>query len=240
MELIKVYGEFNSQPYWTRPIEFNGIPDASYVSLFDQNGYDLTELEKLYYEVNDNWSYHRNPYHASLRRVWYTHPGYLKSQGEHLVTRRDFLNQDPYYPLDFIPNKKSGAVLNHCYLLERKGYEGKALEQLKQWANVEPLIHKVINIRPKWGLDVSIDYIDYKGETFEIFHYEWDTFDYMEAVEMRYRVESVIETTNWDLAGLDLLKRKSEWHSLSFFEQSDWKCNYFGLPKEQFKMVTWK
>lgn len=239
MELIKVYGEFNSQSHWNKPIKIDFLPDASYVSLFDQNGYDLTELEKIYYEVNDNWSYHRNPYHASLRRVWYTHPGYYKLEGKHLATRKDFLFIDPYYPLQFIPTKKSGAVLNHSYLLERKGYTGEALEQLKRWANVEPMLHKLINIRPKWGLDFSIDYVDFRGNVFEIFHYEWDTFDYQDAIEMKNRVEKVIEDTNWDRAASELLNRKSEWINLPFFEQSDWKCNYFGLPKEQFKMVTW-
>ena len=35
-------------------------------------------------------------------------------------------------------------------------------------------------------------------------------------------------------------ERKEEWHSLGFFEQSDWKTNFFGIDKERFKMVLWK
>ena len=37
-----------------------------------------------------------------------------------------------------------------------------------------------------------------------------------------------------------MLERKEEWHSLGFFEQSEWKTRFFGIEKERFKMVLWK
>jgi hypothetical protein len=57
--------------------------------------------------------------------------------------------------------------------------------------------------------------------------------------EVKQKVEKIIEETDWNEAVKELLLRKPEWENLGFFEQSDWKCNFFGIPKERFKMVIW-
>jgi hypothetical protein len=49
----------------------------------------------------------------------------------------------------------------------------------------------------------------------------------------------MLSSTDWNHAAQQLLKRKSEWFDLDFFGQSDWKCKYFGIVKERFKMVIW-
>ena len=36
-----------------------------------------------------------------------------------------------------------------------------------------------------------------------------------------------------------ILAAKAQWHHLDFFAQSRWKCEYFGVPEERFKMVAW-
>ena len=41
--------------------------------------------------------------------------------------------------------KHSKSHFNHCLLFERKAYAGEALDQLLNWAEVNPLIWKVIN-----------------------------------------------------------------------------------------------
>jgi hypothetical protein len=132
-----------------------------------------------------------------------------------------------------------GAVLNHSFLFERKGYSGAALEQLQHWAHELPLLHKVIAMRPKWGLDFSMDYVDRASNSFEVLHWEWDSFDYNEIQTVKAQVEPMLSSTDWNHAAQQLLKRKSEWFDLDFFGQSDWKCKYFGIVKERFKMVIW-
>jgi hypothetical protein len=84
-----------------------------------------------------------------------------------------------------------------------------------------------------------MDYVDRSGNTFEVLHWEWDSFNYDEIQLVKQQIEPILSNIDWQDAGKEILKYKDQWHHLSFFGQSDWKCNYFGIPKEQFKMVAW-
>ena len=57
---------------------------------------------------------------------------------------------------------------------------------------------------------------------------------------MKQLIEPIILSIDWIEAAKRLLNKKEEWYQLDFFAQSDYKCNYFGIPKERFKMVIWK
>jgi hypothetical protein len=204
--------QFDANGYWTNPVEkIVYLPTAEDVALFDQNGYDLTDLEKHY--AYSNWSKpkkHRE-HRMALKQPWFTQ--------EHTL---------------------EGAVLNHSLLFERKGYAGAALEELQHWARALPLINKVIAIRPKWGLDFSMDYVDRAGNAFEVLHWEWDSFNYDEIQAVKLEIELVLKAIDWQDAAQNVLAKKDSWHHLDFFAQSAWKCNYFGVPEERFKMVAWR
>jgi hypothetical protein len=203
---------FNSSGYWSNPIaKLLFEPTPEDVELFDQNGYDLTKLEQHFAYGN-----HTKP----------------KKQREHrFAIKFDWMTQ---------PIKSEGAVLNHCSLFERKGYQGQALGELSHWAKKLPLVHKVIAIRPKWGLDFSMDYVDSNGNAFEVLHWEWDGFNYDEVQAQKVKQEPILLNTDWDDAGRRLLAHKDQWHHLDFFAQSAWKCKYFGIVNERFKMVIWE
>jgi hypothetical protein len=143
------------------------------------------------------------------------------------------------YPWFTSKETAEGAHINHALLFERKGYTGQALEQLQRWSRSVPLVHKLINIHPKWGIDLSIDYVDRKGNVFEVFHYEWDGFEYEAVLGVKARVETLALNTDWNDAAKVLLSRKNEWDSLPFFQQSDWKCKFFGIEPENFKIIIW-
>lgn len=138
------------------------------------------------------------------------------------------------------PIKLEGAVLNHSLLFERKSYNGPARDQLLHWSKKLPLVHKVLSIRPKWGLDFSMDYVDNIGNVFEILHWEYDGFDYEEIQKIKEYIEPILLGIDWDHAAHGILNHKDEWYHLDFFAQSEWKCKYFGVPNERFKMVIWQ
>jgi hypothetical protein len=203
---------FDPNGYWDKPIaKLVFLPTAEDVTLFDQNGYDLTELEKHYASSNCAGTDSHRCHRTALKKPWFI--------------------QDP--------TAIEGPVLNHSLLFERKGYNGPALEQLKAWSKNLPLIHKLIAMRPKWGLDFSMDYVDRAGNAFEILHWEWDSFNCEEICAVKEAIEPKLLSIDWGSAAKDLIKYKDNWHHLDFFAQSDWKCNYFGISKERFKMVIW-
>ena len=213
MQLHLTDNRFNTDPCWTERIKsVFACPPKEAVEFFDQNGYDLTKLEQLYAVANGaNTTRHRNSEHITLRQTW-------------------FEDDSP----------ESGPHINHAVMFERKGYSGEALQQLTTWAGYRPQFHKLIAMRPKWGLDFSIDYADRDGNVFELLHWEYDGFEYDEIQNKKIRMEEFLVNQDWTDRAKTMLARKDEWHGLGFFEQSEWKTRFFGIDKERFKMVLWK
>lgn len=210
-DLTRTPYQLDSTAYWNFPIDFAGVPEPDMVELFDANGYDFTELEKLYATANQKQTQNHRPHRHTYKQPWF----------EQAI-------------------KYEGAVLNHALLFERKGYAGAALNQLLEWTKINPLLHKVAQIRPKWGLDFSIDYADAAGNVFEVLHWEYDGFNYNEIELQRAKHEFKFLNTDWDHAAQQLLRHRDQWYHLDFFSQSNWKCDYFGVDHERFKMVIWK
>ena len=204
--------QFNPNGYWDQPIaKMLYQPTIEDLDLFDQNGYDLTAVEQHFAYSNRTKPKKHRDHLRALKEDWFT--------------------QMP---------KIEGAHLNHSLLFERKGYAGAALEELEFWARTLPLVNKVIALRPKWGLDFSMDYVDREGRAFEVLHWEWDSFDYEEICAVKDSVEPVLLNVDWADAAQQILQLKDQWHHLDFFAQSAWKCDYFGIVRERFKMVAWQ
>ena len=213
MQLHLTDNQFDPNPHWCERIKsVFACPPKETVEFFDQNGYDLTKLEQLYAVANGaNTTRHRNSEHITLRQTW-------------------FEDDSP----------ESGPHINHAVMFERKGYSGEALQQLTTWAGYRPQFHKLIAMRPKWGLDFSIDHADREGNVFELLHWEYDGFEYNEIADKKAQMEKFLVNQDWTDRAKTMLARKDEWHGLGFFEQSEWKTRFFGIDKERFKMVLWK
>lgn len=140
----------------------------------------------------------------------------------------------------FTGHNKTGPHLNHAFLFERKGYEGEALQQLKEFAEKNNLVYKLINYRGKWGVDFSMDYVDNQGNSMELLHFEYDSYNFNEIQDVKGIVEETITRVDWDLVAEIFIEKKHEWIDLEFFEQSKWKTDFFGLPAERFKVNAWQ
>lgn len=138
----------------------------------------------------------------------------------------------------FTSDSIDGVHINHAALFERKGYEGLALYQLKQYAKEVPIIHKLIHMKPKWGIDISIDYVD-ESKAFEVFHYEWDDFDFQTVVEKQEEIEQLVMNVDWEYLTNVFWNKRDEWMHLDFDGQTKYKTDYLGLSPERFKLVAW-
>lgn len=199
----------HQDPYFTAPTSnIEVLKDRNCVNLFDQNGYHLTQAEQTFLTPN----------------------GYRPIERRH----EDCLRYDW-----IVWDKKEGAHINHSDLFERKGFQGLALEQLHELAETHnPMLYKLIKMKPKWGIDISIDYVS-KDSVFEVFHYEWDSFDYQAVVLKKKEIEEFVVNTDWDKVALELWEIKDQWINLDFFDQTKWRTDYFNLSPEKFKNVIW-
>ena len=210
MNFIISKNELDPRRTWGCAIEEMACPPYSMLDRFDQSGYDLCPLEQEYAKANMT-EVAFNKYRRCIRKDW-------------LET------------IDIYTN----AHVNHADLYERKGYHGYALEQLNHWADGAPWIYKLSMLKPKWGIDISIDYADNSHNVFELFHFEWDSHDFDEVVTMKEYIEEILLDRDWDFLGKQKLERKYEWHQLDFVGQSEWTTKFLGLPKERFKLVPWQ
>lgn len=136
-------------------------------------------------------------------------------------------------------DKRDGAHINHSDLFERKGFKGGAKEQLLLHAKENPMLYKLVKMKPKWGIDISIDFVS-EDAVFEVFHYEWDSFEYDAVIEKKLEIEKFVLNLDWDEVAKDLWKKKDQWFDLDFFDQTQWRTDYFGLSPEKFKNVIWE
>ena len=164
--------------------------------------------------------------------------------GYHLTkAEQAFLTFNGYQPIErrhedclrydwLVWDKRDGAHINHSDLFERKGFDDLAKEHLLAFADINPMLYKLIKMKPKWGIDISIDYVS-ESAVFEVFHYEWDSFEYDAVVEKKLEIEHFVLNLDWDDVAKTLWNKKDEWYDLDFFDQTQWRTDYFGLSPEK-------
>ena len=200
---------FDSISHWANPINNTDVLQNKY----------CTDL------------FDQNGYHLTLAEQSYAEEnGYPRT-----IRRHETVLRQPWLTWD----KFDKTHINHSDLFERKGYADEALEQLQLHAKSNPMLYKIIKMKPKWGIDISIDYVS-ENSVFEVFHYEWDSFVYDDVVSKKQEIETFVMKQDWDDVAKQLLRKKDEWYYLDFFEQTKWRTDYFGLSPEKFKNVIWE
>ena len=123
--------------------------------------------------------------------------------------------------------------VDHSLLLQRYNFTEQAREQLETHKKQFPELNKYLRLRPKWGLDFSLEYYDHK-HAIEVLHIELDYNDYNIALEIKERLERRILNTDWVDFTESLKLKKAQWESLPGMEQNDWKARHWGLQKAEF------
>jgi|TARA_B100000035_G_C20895726_1_gene507086 hypothetical protein len=207
--MILTDNKLNKKAYFTEPTLDTDV-------LIDKNSVDLFD---------------QNGYHLTKAEQ-----AYLKYNGYKPIERRheDCLRYDW-----LVWDKREGAHINHSDLFERKGFSKDAKQQLLEISKLNPMLHKLIKMKPKWGIDISIDYVS-ESAVFEVFHYEWDSFNYQAVIDKKGEIEEFMLNKDWDDVAKTLWDKKDEWYDLDFFEQTQWRTDYFGLSPENFKNVIWE
>jgi hypothetical protein len=199
MHLVNLKPTFTDYPYLTTPIERHLVENLPFKD-FDKDGYEVpTPLEHLHYEANGVELNREIQYHIAPVQEWYTDT----EKSEH------------------------GLVLDHCMLLTRYAFAGAAREQLEQVKLNRPILQKLLNIKPKWGIDFSLDYVTH-DIVMEVIHIEQDFDNLEEALEAKERLEHIIDNTDWYDGAIKLWQHKSEWEDLSSDDHSDYKAQFFG------------
>tara|TARA_B100001564_G_C20352384_1_gene539562 strand:+ start:48 stop:674 length:627 start_codon:yes stop_codon:yes gene_type:complete len=207
--MILTDNKLNKKAYFTEPTLNIDV-------LVDKNSVDLFD---------------QNGYHLTKAEQ-----AYLKYNGYKPIERRheDCLRYDW-----LVWDKREGAHINHSDLFERKGFAKDAKKQILEISKINPMLYKLIKMKPKWGIDISIDYVS-ENAVFEVFHYEWDSFNFNAVIDKKGEIEEFMLKNDWDDIAKTLWNKKDEWYNLDFFEQTQWRTDYFGLSPENFKNVIWE
>ena len=202
MNLVNLNPKFTNYPYLTHPIERYLVETLPFKD-FDKDGYEVpTPLEHLHYEANGVELNRQIQYHIAPVQEWY----HDTEQSEH------------------------GLVLDHCMLLTRYAFDGKAREQIKEVCANRPILQKLLNIKPKYGIDFSLDYVTH-DIVMEVIHIEQD-FDNADAANTaKLRLENIINNTDWYDGAMRLYQRRDEWINLSSDDHSDYKAQFFGWER---------
>lgn len=202
MRLVNLEPKFDANPYLSTAIDYSSL-ETLRLDHFDKDGYEVpTTLERMFYEAQGIPLNNEIQYHVAPVQEWFTD----SEQSERFL------------------------VLDHCMLLTRYALSGAAREQVLAVEQQRPILNKLLGIRPKWGIDFSLDYIDH-NLCMEVIHIEQDFDSVDAAIKAKERLEQIIENTDWYDGVCSLVKRRDEWANLSSDDHSDYKAQFFGWAR---------
>ncbi len=128
-----------------------------------------------------------------------------------------------------IPDKNIN--IDHSAMYKRYGIGGRLKAELMKYKHININISKICQMRPKLGLDISIEQMDDYHFIQEIFHYEEDFTEYKEFKKAKDKIEDLIHKTDWTKVGNELIACSAEWVGLNSDDQNDYKARYVGLNR---------
>jgi len=172
----------------------------------------------------------------------YEHLDYFDRDGYELTVLERSIHNHFEIPLGYCLNhisvcerwvhqtNKCSIVLDHSLLSHRYSYEGKARTQIEGLCKKRPELRKLLAIKPKWGIDFSVDFID-ENNCFELVHIEHDAYKYEEIHAAAGKLSSLIMNTDFKQLALKMIDEQEKWSKLNSDDQSDYKAKAFGFKR---------
>lgn len=173
------------------------------IRYFDKDGFELTKLEQEFYVCNE----FKDRLNTCLNHLCW---------------------QEQQFEIE-----SDNFVLDHSIVLHRCSFIDEAREQLLRNIKKVPRVSYLLQTPSKWGLDLSLDFIDNNGLLTEVIHIEFDTKTYHEFLQLKEEFENFILSTDWYHVYRYLDRHRNEWESLVGFEQNDWKAKHLGFKKAE-------
>jgi len=180
---------------------------------FDHNGFQLNGAEQAYYAAE---GYHLDSNFRN-HKMW--------------ATNWLMRNSNPLW---------DKFVLNHCYSAYRCCYRGKAYDHIMGYADQMPSARQLLNIRPKWGLNLSLSALAPGYQIYEILNIRYDTYIYREFNEVRKRLEEQLLNIDWVKEAEYIWNQKDTWKLMSGTDENNWKANHLlGWETARRTLKTW-
>lgn len=126
--------------------------------------------------------------------------------------------------------KECAIVLDHSLISHRFSYEDKSRDQIEKLCKKRPELRKLLAIKPKWGVDFSVDFID-NNNCFELVHIEYDAYNYSDIHLAASKLSSLIMNTDFKQLASTLMDEQDKWSKLNSDDQSDYKARRFGFKR---------
>jgi len=197
-------------PHLVKPIENEDLLYTCQITQFDREGYELLPIEQEYYRASGIGMHNE--------KVFAHESG--NPDGWSAVIQRWFEQVDSNSPY----------VLDHSFCVVRYSFEGEAKKQIQRAAKKRPELSKLLHIKPKWGHDFCVDYVQ-SDHSYELVHWEWDYRNFEEFDLHRDCLEIIVQKTDWEAIHQAVKTFRICMPHAEADVEGNFKTNMFGLHK---------
>lgn len=181
---------------------FENYDPTERMQFFDKEGFELTDLEVTYSKVN---------FHSLTNRAF----------GHRVIGWKWYEDGDFKHPNIFV---------DHSFISWRYGFTNDAREQLLKYKDKYPILNKLLQIRPKIGIDVALEIRDGDFIT-ELVHIERDYHNWQDAWNGLKEVQSHLGGLLWDRAIEQVRTIQPLISHMPSDDQSDLKARLMGFDR---------
>lgn len=121
--------------------------------------------------------------------------------------------------------------IDHSCAMLRCAFDGLARQQITKHQHRNPRFGWLLTCKPKWGLDLNIDYCS-SDFALEVIHLEIDSNTVDNITDSRDRIEDFVKDTDWIDAAHRVWQLRDQWqHLTGWYAQAHWKAKYFGFER---------